>query len=179
MSDARSGLGLVNQVAYHAQLRDTATPPKPPLSAKSPLYWSNELDEAPVNSKQAIVDAIRHGGEIRDPIKPTNLHTDHSQKGPGCYSPQKHCGCTGLDPKCCEDGWESMPSGSRPPESTETYHVPLEGECRGSVSGCSSPPLLTDHNPPCKTLRDKAMVDSTNSKALKLREITLPWKFVT
>ena len=27
VSDARSGLGLVNQVAYHAQLRDTATPP--------------------------------------------------------------------------------------------------------------------------------------------------------
>ena len=52
---------------------------------KQPFYWDATLDEAFNRSKEAIVDAIRHGVEIFDPQRKTCLRTDWSKKGTGYY----------------------------------------------------------------------------------------------
>ena len=64
ISDVRLWFGLVNQVAHYSQLRDMVAPLKPLLSSKSQFYWTNDLDESFNNSKQAIVNAIKHSVEI-------------------------------------------------------------------------------------------------------------------
>ena len=102
ISDVRSWFGLVNQVAHYAQLRDIVAPLKPLLSSKSQFYWTNDLDESFSSSKQAIVDAIKHGVEIFNPARPTKLHTDYSKQGLGFYLAQKHCACIELDQSCCD-----------------------------------------------------------------------------
>ena len=116
----------------YSQLWDMVAPLKPLLSSKSQFYWTNDLDESFSSSKQAIVDAIKHGVEIFDPARPTKLHTDYSKQGLGFYLAQKHCACTELDPSCCDSGWRITLSGSRCLTARDTLYT-----IGGRMSQCS------------------------------------------
>jgi len=63
----------VNQVANYAQLRDLLAPVRPFLNPKRKFEWPDKLNTAFTNSKSAIIDAIKHGIEIFDPIQRTCL----------------------------------------------------------------------------------------------------------
>ena len=60
-TDIRSWFGLVNQVANYAQLRDIMSPFKPFLSPKCQFERTSDLSAAFQPSKDAIIEAIRHG----------------------------------------------------------------------------------------------------------------------
>ena len=67
IKDIRNLFGLINQVANYPKIRDLMAPFKPFFSPKRKFEWNNNLDKAFLRSKDAIIDAIRHGVEIFDP----------------------------------------------------------------------------------------------------------------
>ena len=127
-TDIRSWFGLVNQVANYAQLRDIMTPFKPFLSPKCQFEWTSNLSAAFQSSKDAIIEAIRHGVQIFDPKRLTCLRPDWSHLGIGYFLLQKHCSCTSQLPDCCIDGWRITLAGSRFLSSSEQRYAPVECE---------------------------------------------------
>ena len=84
-TDIRSWFGLVNQVANYAQLRDMLAEFRPFLSPKKPFRWDAQLNEAFINSRQSIVEAIRKGVQIFEVNRRTCLRTDWSERGIGYF----------------------------------------------------------------------------------------------
>ena len=89
------------------------SPFKPFLSPRYPFAWTQELDSAFKESKEAIISAIYMGVEIFDVTKRTCLRPDWSRQGVGYYLSQKHCHCESNIPDCCKDGWKVILVGSR------------------------------------------------------------------
>ena len=103
-------------------------PFKPFLSPKRKFEWNDNLDKAFARSKDAIIDAIRHGVEIFDPTRRTCLRPDWSNRGIGYFLLQKHCACPSTLPDCCANGWRVTLAGSRFLSSAEQRYAPIEGE---------------------------------------------------
>ena len=93
IKDIRRWFGLINQVANYAKIRNLMAPFKPFLSPKRKFEWNDNLDKAFARSKDAIIDAIRHGVEIFDPTRRTCPRPDWSNRGIGYFLLQKHCAC--------------------------------------------------------------------------------------
>jgi len=98
------------------------------LSPRHPFVWSDELDLAFNESKEAIVNAIKEGVEIFDPERPSCLRPDYSALGIGYFLLQKHCKCNSRVPDCCAGGWRVTLAGSRFLTSAEQRYAPIEGE---------------------------------------------------
>ena len=79
----------MNQVTHYAQLRGIMAPFKPFLSPRCKFHLSPELEKAFTSSKDAIVEAIRHGVEIFDTQKHTSLGPDWSRRGIGYFPLQQ------------------------------------------------------------------------------------------
>ena len=186
-TDIRSWFGLVNQVANYAQLRDTMTPFKPFLSPRKKFMWDDDLDRAFINSKEAIVNAIRHGVQIFDVNKRTCLRPDWSKKGIGYFLMQQCCTCPLGVPGCCDDGWQVTLAGSRFLSSAEERYAAVEGEAlavawgleqtRYFTQGCDNLIVVTDHKPLVKILGDRTLDEITNSRLFRIKQRTLPWRF--
>jgi hypothetical protein len=104
-TDIRSWFGLVNQVANYGQLHDVMAPFCPFLSPKVKFMWTPELNQAFEESKEAIIESIRHGMKIFDIAKRTCLRPEWLQKEVGYFLLQKHISCPSRLPDCCTDGW--------------------------------------------------------------------------
>jgi len=186
-TDVRSWFGLVNQVSHYAQLREIMTPFKPFLSPRHPFSWNADLEEAFQSSKTAIVNAIRQGVSIFDPLKPTCLRPDWSCRGIGYFLSQKHCQCSSSEPDCCADGWRVTLAGSRFLSSAEQRYAPVEGEalavawgleqCKYFTLGCPDLLVITDHRPLIKILGDRTLDEITNTRLFRIKQRTLPWSF--
>ena len=135
-SDIRSWFGLVNQVSNYAQLRDIMAPFKPFLSPKYKFFWTQVLDKAFNDSKDAIVSAICKGVQIFDVAKLTCLRPDWSASGIGYFLMQQHCSCTNGLPDCCPDGWKITLAGSRFLSGAEQRYAPIPDyfQIRNSIS---------------------------------------------
>ena len=186
-TDIRSWFGLVNQVANYAQLRDTMAPFKPFLSPRCKFIWSPELESAFQASKDAIIDAIRHGVEIFDMQRRTCLRPDWSKRGIGYFLLQQHCACPSGLPDCCPHGWRITLAGSRFLSSAEQRYAAIEGEAlaiawgleqtRYFTQGCDNLIIVTDHKPLVKIFGDRTLDEITNSRLFRLKQRTLPWRF--
>ena len=186
-TDIRSWFGLVNQVANYAQLRDTMAPFKPFLSPRCKFSWSPELESAFQASKDAIVDAIRHGVEIFDIQRRTCLRPDWSKRGIGYFLLQQHCSCLSGLPDCCPQGWRITLAGSRFLSSAEQRYAAIEGEAlalawgleqtKYFTQGCDNLIIVTDHKPLVKIFGDRTLDEITNSRLFRLKQRTLPWRF--
>ena len=84
-TDIKSWFGLINQVSNYAQLRDHLAKFRPFLSPSTPFIWTAELEDAFQSSKSVIIEAIKHGVEIFDPLRRTCLRTDWSCRGVGYF----------------------------------------------------------------------------------------------
>ena len=187
-TDIRSWFGLVNQVTNYAQLRDTMAPFKPFLSPRYKFYWNYDLDSAFKKSKLAIVNAIRRGVEIFDLKKRTCLRPDWSNKGIGYFLLQQNCDCALGIPGCCPDGWRITLAGSRFLTSAEKRYAAVEGEAlavawglkqtRYFTQGCDNLIVVTDHKPLVKILGDRTLDEITNTRLFRLKQRTLPWRFI-
>lgn len=162
-------------------------PFRPFLSPKVQFMWTSELNKAFNNSKNSIVNAIRHGVEIFDVNKPTCLRPDWSLKGIGYFLLQKHCSCNTELPDCCIDGWVITLAGSRFLISAEQRYAPIEGEAlaiawsleqtRYFTQGCENLIIVTDHKPLVKIFGDRTLDEITNTRLFRLKQRTLPWRF--
>ena len=143
-------------MANYAKIRDLISPFKPFLSPKRKFEWNDNLDKAFSRSKDAIIDAIRHGVEIFDPNRRTCLRPNWLNRGIGCFLLQKHCACPSL-PDCCSNGWRVTLAGSRFLSSAEQRYAPIEGEAlavawgleqtKYFTQGCDNLVVVTDHKP--------------------------------
>ena len=64
----RSWFGLFNQVANYAQLGDLLQPFQPFLSPERKFEWSDNLDEAFLTSKKAIIGVVKRGSKYLIPV---------------------------------------------------------------------------------------------------------------
>ena len=157
VTDIKSWFGLVNQVATYAKLRDLMTPFRPFLSPKTPFSWNNELDHAFEQSKEKIINLIKHGVQIFTLDRWTCLRPDWSRSGLGYFLLQKHCTCEEITPICCNNGWKITVAGSRFLSPTESRYAAIEGEALAIVwgleqtkyftQGCEKLLVVTDHKP--------------------------------
>lgn len=187
ITDVRSWFGLINQVAHYGQLIETMAPFKSLLSPKTAFKWSEDLESAFMNSKKAIIAAIKNGVEIFDPKRKTCLQTDFSKSGLGYWLKQKHCACRGDNLECCATGWRITLAGSRFLRDAEKRYAPIEGECLGVAwaledthwftLGCRDLIVATDHKPLLKILSDKCLDDLTNPRLFRLKLRTMRWSF--
>ena len=187
-TDIRSWFGLVHQVSHYNQLTKMLEPFKPFLSPKVKFEWNDELDKAFEDSKKAIIDAIKEGVEIFDPLKHTCLQPDFSEKGIGYFLSQKHCSCFGPHiPGLCEHIWRITLAGSRFLRPAETRYAPVEGEAlaiawslehtKYFTLGNDKLVVVTDHKPLVNLLSDKALDQIVNPRLFSLKQRTLPWRF--
>ena len=185
--DIRSWFGLVNQVSNYAQLRDFMTLFRPFLKPKFTFHWTQVLDNAFKESKEAIIEAIREGVEIFDKSKPTCLRPDWSVRGIGYFLLQQHCDCTKGLPDCCQNGWRVTLAGSRFLSGAETRYAAVEGEAlaiawgleqtRYFTQGCQDLLVITDHKPLTKIFGDRTLDEIPNTRLFRLKQRTLPWYF--
>ena len=186
-TDIRSWFGLVNQVANYAQLRDVVAPFKRFLSPKYKFSWSEELEQAFIQSKELIISAIREGVEVFDLSKRTCLRPDWSLRGIGYFLLQQHCCCPSGVPGCCSDGWRITLAGSRFLTSAEQRYAAVEGEAlaiawgleqtRYFTQGCDNLLVVTDHKPLVKIFGDRTLDEITNTRLFRLKQRTLAWRF--
>ena len=187
IKDIRSWFGLINQVANYAKIRDLMAPFKPFLSPKRKFEWNDNLDKAFARSKDAIIDAIRHGVEIFDPTRRTCLRPDWSNRGIGYFLLQKHCACPSTLPDCCANGWRVTLAGSRFLSSAEQRYAPIEGEAlavawgleqtKYFTQGCDNLVVVTDHKPLTKIFGDRTLDEISNTRLFRLKQRTLMWRF--
>ena len=185
--DIRSWFGLVNQVANYGQLRDFMALFRPFLSPKYKFFWNDELDKAFEESKELIIQAIRHGVEIFDMSKLSCLRPDWSTNGIGYFLLQKHCLCDSSIPECCPDGWKVTLAGSRFLTGAEKRYAAIEGEAlaiawgleqtKYFTQGCQDLIVATDHKPLVKIFGDRTLDEIPNTRLFRLKQRTLPWRF--
>ena len=72
-TDIRSWFGLINQVSSYAKLRRVMAPFRDFLSPKHNFMWTENLNQAFIESKEMIIDAIRNGVQLFDLGKLTCL----------------------------------------------------------------------------------------------------------
>ena len=185
--DIKSWFGLVNQVSNYAQLRDFTCLFRPFLSPKYKFFWTEVLDKAFNESKEAIIQSIYQGVEIFDMCRPTCLRPDWSKQGIGYFLLQQHCSCsTGL-PNCCPNGWKITLAGSRFLSDAEQRYAAIEGEAlaiawgleqtRYFTQGCQNLLVVTDHKPLKKIFGDRTLDEISNTRLFRLKQRTLPWYF--
>ena len=71
---------------------------------KCNFEWTDDLDEAFVQSKEVIIDAIHKGVQIYDLNKEKCVCTEWCKPRLGFILLQKHCNCKVINPMCCHSG---------------------------------------------------------------------------
>ena len=187
ITDIRSWFGLVNQVSYAFSMTQRMAPFRHLLQPSKAFIWDSTLNTLFEESKNTIIDEIKHGVRIFDKTKPTCLATDWSKTGIGFWLSQKHCECPGEKPFCCRTGWKTTFIGSRFTHAAESRYAPIEGEAlavadaldktRHFVLGCSNLTIAVDHKPLVKIFHDRSLEALPNVRLRNLKEKTLRYRF--
>ena len=180
ISDVRSFLGLVEQLAgYSKEVSGAMAPLRPLLSPKNAFIWTSDHDRAFQATKAALASP-----PVLQPFDPkweTTLHTDASRlKGLGFVLMQKN-------PK--EQRWHLVECGSRFISPTESRYAMVELELLAVVwavqklrlylLGLPHFKVVTDHKPLVGIL-DKQSLDAVDNGRLKRLKIKLaPYTFTT
>ena len=188
ITDARSWLGLVNQVAWPFSLGPVMQPSRDLVKPCSKFVWDQSLEEAFQQSKAQIIDLVKDGISTFDIERTTCLAPDWSKEGMGFLLLQKYCSCANDKvPTCCSEGWHLVFAGSRFCTPAESRYAPIEGEaaaiawalhkCRMFVAGCQDLIVTTDHQPLTGVFGDCDLSGITNPRLFKLKEKTLQYRF--
>ena len=110
-----------------------------------------------MKAKEKIVDLVKEGVKSFQINRVTVVNADWSKIGIGFALLQKHCGCWGVDLRCCREGWKLCLVGSRFCSGAESRYAPIEGEALGVawalqkarhyVMGCPALFVGVDHKP--------------------------------
>ena len=191
ITDIRSFAGLVNQVAPFMATAPIMEPFRALLkdSQSKHVYWDDVLKKKFEEVKSTVCQLINRGLQYYDKNKPTALLTDWSKTGMGFAVLQQHCSCSGMErPFCCKDGWKLALCGSRHLTPAEQRYAAIEGEAlaiawalrkaRLFLLGCQNLEIITDHRPLVKLFSDRELKDITNPRLFRLKEKTLPYRYV-
>ena len=98
----------------------------------------------------------------------------------GFHLTQKHCECDAKVPGCCENGWHTVPAGSKFTAGAESWYAPVEGEAlamawalyktRHFTLGSKKLTVLVDHKPLLKIMGDRELADIDNPRILNLKQ---------
>ena len=187
VTDMRSFMALVNQVAPFYAVQPHLQPFRELLKKGSTWYWDNNLTNLFTAAKEYISTNIVEGITRFDLGRWTALLTDWSKAGVGFMMSQKYCNCESITPICCSDGWKVCMVGSSFTSPAESNYAPIEGECLGVVNalkktryytqGCEKLIVGVDHKPLLGILNDKALGGIDNPRLLKLKEKTFGWRY--
>ena len=189
ITDIRSWLGLVNQVAYTFSKNHIMEPFRELLKKGREYYWDDHMELLFQRSKEEIVRQAEEGVRAYDLNKPTCLSTDWCKTGVGFALTQKHCKCSGpANPNCGPGHWRLVFAGSRFTKKDERdLFSPTEVEClaatyglircRMFTLGCPNLTLAVDHRPLTGILNDRSLDSIENPRLLKLKEKTLPFDY--
>ena len=187
ISGARAWFGLVNQGSYAFAMAKEMKPFRELLKTSKNFVWTEELEQAFKKSKLTIINAMKEGVRLFEPLRPTCLATDWSNEGIGFVLKQKYCRCAKKSPSCCKTGWKFCLVGSRFTTPAESRYAPVEGEAlavayalhqtRYYILGNPNLIVTTDHKPLSRILNDRSLTDITNRRLLNLKEKTLPYTF--
>ena len=187
VTDLRSFVALVNQVANYFAVAPRLHPIRELLKKGSKWYWDEILEGLFVEMKEVIAREVEKGVRLFDPSHPTAIISDWSKNGVGYIMMQKKCSCPSEDIMCCKTGWQACKIGSRFTTTAESHYAPTEGELlavqyglhktKHYTLGCDNLTVGTDHKPLLGILNDKSLVDIDNPRIGRLKEKTLPWIF--
>ena len=162
-------------------------PFKPFLCPRHKFTWNEQLESAFQQSKDVIIKEIRRGVEIFNMSKRTCLRPDWSTRGTGYFLLQQHCSCTNGDPDFCDSGWKIPLAGLRFLTSAGQRYTAIEGEAlavawgleqtKYLTQGCDNLVIVTDHKPLVKLLGDRTLDEISNTRLLRLKQRTLPWRY--
>ena len=129
ITDARSGFGLVNQVAWAYSLSNMMLPFRDLVKKNAVFTWNKNIEDAFNHSKEMIVNLVKDGISSFDTNRTTCLAPDWSKDGMGFLLLQKYCKCA-LEkaPVCCPEGWKLKIAGNRFCTDAESRYAPIEGE---------------------------------------------------
>lgn len=95
---------------------------------------------------------------------------------------------TSITPDCCEDRYKITLAGSQFLKSAESLYAPVEGKAlaityalkqtKFFTFGCYNLVIVIDHEPLTKVLWDCTLDEISNTRLLKLKQHTLPWRFI-
>ena len=187
ITDMRSFMALVNQVAPYYAVQPHLLPFRELLKKGSIWYWDNNLTNIFEETKAHIADNIVEGITRFDLGRWTAVMTDWSKVGIGYIMSQKYCSCQSISPICCTGGWKVCMVGSSFTSPAESNYAPIEGECLGVANalkktryytqGCEKLIVGVDHKPLLGVLNDKSLESIDNPRLMKLKEKTLGWRF--
>ena len=112
ISGIRGFFGLVEQVAWAFSKTEVMFPFRELLKKGSTFCWNQELQDAFRKVKEKIVDLVKEGVKSFQVKRVTVINMDWSKIGVGFALLQKHCGCIGVDLRCCKKGWKLCLVGS-------------------------------------------------------------------
>ena len=190
ITDAKSWFGLVGQISYSFAMAKDMAPFRHLLSSNLPFYWSDELEDIFLKSKEEIIAQCSQGVRSFSLNAPTALATDWSKLAKAFWLTQKFCECPG-DPKpgCCPTGWQTVYVGSKFCSPAESRYHPIEGEacasawaldkCRFFVLGHPNLILAVDHKPLLAIFsKDQDLANLDNPRLLNFKIKAMAFKFV-
>ena len=149
------------------------------LSPKVPFIWNDELQSCFEASKNAIIEAIKHGIRICDPKRVTCLSIDWCYRGIGYYLFQKHWDYHSKLPDCSDDKWQVTLAGSRFLMGPKERYATIEGKALGLVwaleqtkyftLGCENLTVATNHELLFGIFNDKELRNISNPRIFRLK----------
>lgn len=175
ITDLRSFLGLVNQLAGTSdKIAEVTGPLRPLLSSKNSFIWDQQHETAFQATKSALSTAPIMA--FYDATRPTRLLTDASRLGVGFVLQQQQ-----------ESVWLTVQAGSRFLTDTESRYAVIELEmlavawatskCRVFLAGLPCFEVVTDHNPLVPVLNTHRLDEIENPRLQRLRTRLMAYNF--
>ena len=187
ITDLRSFMALIQQVAYCYATSPTTAPLRHLLKPSEPWNWSEETDSIFLAAREVIAEKVDEGVRLFNPNLPTGLLSDWCEEGMGHILCQKHCSCPkSNDLNCCIDGWKVCSVGSRFCNKAESNYSPTDGEFTAVVEalektayftlGCSDLTIGTDHKPLISIINDTNLGEIKTPRQQRLKERLMRWR---
>ena len=93
ITDLRSFMALLQQVAYCYAISPAVTPIRHLLRPSVQWKWTKDINDVFEQAKEVIAERVEEGVKLFDPNLHTGLLTDWCQEGIGHIICQKHCDC--------------------------------------------------------------------------------------
>ncbi|XP_037779411.1 uncharacterized protein LOC119575951 [Penaeus monodon] len=177
LTDLRSFMGLVNQLAeFTPKISTTAAPLRPLMSPKRAFTWTVDHTKAFIDTKQALSKPPILA--TFDPALPTTLQTDASRLyGLGYVLLQDHGA----------GRYKMVQCGSRFLTDTETRYATIELEmqavvwainkCKFYLRGLQHFSLMTDHRPLVPILNHYSLDAIENPRLQRMKDKVAPYIF--
>ena len=121
----------MKQVVWAFSKKEVMLPFRELLMKGNTFCWTQEFQDAFMKAKEKIVDLVKEGVKSFQINRVTMINMDWRKIGVMSALLQKHCGCFGVNLRCCREGWKLCLVGSQFCLGVESRYAPV-----GGGSGC-------------------------------------------